>query len=75
MDGGGDSKSAEKIISCINRLGIGLKIIWTSLSSTAKETDITLHLDTEVATTVVKELAELGYEARIPSGDNLLFSV
>ncbi len=63
IDGGGDSKSAEKIISCINRLGVEIKIIWTSPSSTAKETDITLQLDTEDATTVVKELAELGYEA------------
>ena len=63
IDGGGDGKSAEKIINCINRLGIGIKIIWTSPSSTAKETDITLHLDTEDTTTVVKELAELGYEA------------
>jgi len=60
IDGGGDSKSAEKIINCINRLGIGIKIIWTSPSSTAKETDITLHLDTEDATTAVKELAAAG---------------
>jgi len=65
INGGGDSKSAEKIISCINRLGVVIKIIWTSPSSTAKETDITLQLDTEDATTVVKELAELGYEAII----------
>jgi len=63
IDGGGDGKSAEKIISCINRLGVGIKIIWTSPSSTTEETDITLQLDTEDATTVIKELAELGYEA------------
>jgi len=63
IDGGGDGKSAEKIISCINRLGVGIKIIWTSPSSTTEKTDITLQLDTEDATTVIKELAELGYEA------------
>jgi len=63
INGGGDGKSAEKIISCINRLGVGIKIIWTSPSSTTEETDITLQLDTEDATTVIKELAELGYEA------------
>jgi len=63
INGGGDGKSAEKIISCLNRLGVGIKTIWTSPSSTAKETDITLQLDTEDATTVVKELANLGYEA------------
>jgi len=63
IDGGGSGKSAEEIISCINKLGVGIKIIWTSPSSTDKETDITLQLDTEDATTVVKELAKSGYEA------------
>jgi len=65
IDGGGDGKSAEKIISCINRLGVGIKIIWTSPSSTAEETDITLQLDTEDVTKVIEELAGLGYEAVI----------
>ena len=63
INGSGGGKSAEKIISCINKLGVGIKIIWTSPSSTAKETDITLQLDTEDATTVVKELAKLDYKA------------
>ncbi len=63
INGGGDGKSTEKIINCINRLGVGIKLIWTSPSSTAKENDITLQLDTEDATTVIKELAKLGYEA------------
>ncbi len=63
IDGGGDSKSAEKIISCVNRLGVGIKLIWTSPSSTAKGNDLTLQLDTEDATRVIKELAELGYKA------------
>ena len=63
INGGGDGKSAEKIIHRVNQLGVGIKIIWTSPSSTAKETDLTLQLDTEDTTTVIKELAELGYEA------------
>jgi len=63
INGGGGAKSAEKILHCVNQLGVGIKIIWTSPSSTAKETDITLQLDTEDATIVVKELAKLGYEA------------
>ena len=65
INGGGDSKSAEKIVSCINRLGVGVKLIWTSPSSTAKENDITLQLDTEDTTRVIQELAELGYEATV----------
>lgn len=63
IDGGGDGKSAETIINCVNRLGIGIKLIWTSPSSTAEENDLTLQLDTEDATIVIKELAGLGYEA------------
>ena len=65
INGGGDSKSAEKIISCINRLGVGIKLIWTSPSSTAKENDITLQLDTKDVTKVIKELEKLGYSASI----------
>ncbi len=63
IDGGGDSQSVAKIISRINKLGVGIKLIWTSPSSTAEENDLTLQLDTEDATTVIKELAGLGYEA------------
>jgi len=65
INGGGDGKSAEKIISCINRLGVGIKLIWTSLSSTAKESDLTLQLDTKDATNVIKELEKLGYSASV----------
>ena len=65
INGGGDGKSAEKIINCINRLGIGIKLVWTSPSSTAKESDITLQLDTDDATEVIKELEKLGYPARM----------
>ncbi len=65
INGGGDGKSAENITSCINRLGVGIKLIWTSPSSTAKENDITFQLDTEDTTRVIKELAELGYEAKV----------
>ena len=63
INGGGRAKSAEKILHCVNQLGVGIKIIWTSPSSTALETDLTLQLDTDDATIVVKELAKLGYEA------------
>lgn len=67
INGGGDGKSTEKIISRINRLGVGIKIIWTSPSSTAEENDLTLQLDTEDVSRVIKELAELGYEAVVRS--------
>lgn len=65
IDGSGDGKSAEKIISCINKLGVEIQLIWTSPSSTANETDITLQLNTENANEVIKELAKSGYVATI----------
>lgn len=61
VNGGGTGKSAERIISCVNKKGIGIKLIWTSPSSTASENDITLQLDTEDATDVIKELEKSGY--------------
>ena len=61
----GGGKSTEQIISCINRLGVGIKLIWTSPSFTTEDNDITLQLDTEDVTEVVKELAELGYEVSV----------
>jgi len=65
IDGGGEAKSAEKILHCVNQLGVGIKIIWTSPSSSGPETDLTLQLDTEDATEVVSELTNLGFEARV----------
>ena len=61
----GDGKSSEQIINRINRLGVRIKLIWTSPSLISKEDNLTLQLDTEDATVVVQELAELGYEAII----------
>jgi len=65
VDKGGDGKSAEKIISCINKTGVGIKLIWTSPSRMAGKNDIVLQLDTEDATSVIKELRELGYKATV----------
>ena len=67
VNGGGSGKSAEKIINCINKLGAGIKVIWTSPSSTGKVNDITLQLDIEDATGVVKELEKFGYSVEIRS--------
>jgi acetoin utilization protein AcuB len=58
-------KSAEEIIHCINQLGVEIKLIWTSPSSTTKELDLTLQLDTEDITKVTEELTKLGYKTEI----------
>jgi acetoin utilization protein AcuB len=63
--GGGTGPNAEKIISAINRLGVGIKIIWSVYSQINKKNNLVVHLDTEDARHVVGELNQLGYEARI----------
>ncbi len=65
VSGGGDGKSAEKIIACVNRLGIGIKILWTIISPATKEKDLVMQLDTEDATNVIKELENSGYSASL----------
>jgi len=65
INGGGTGKSVERIISCVNKAGIGIKLIWTSPSSTGNEGDITLQLDTEDAADVIKELEKLGFSVVI----------
>jgi len=65
VPGGGDGKSAEAIIVCINKLGVGIKLIWTLPSSVADRKDIIIQLDIEDATGVIKELQNLGYSASV----------
>ena len=62
VDAAGDGKSVEKVISLVNRLGVGIKIIWTSPSSTAPGKDLTLQLDTDDAKSVIQEIEKLGYK-------------
>jgi acetoin utilization protein AcuB len=63
--GGGTGPNAEKVISVINKLGIGIKIIWSIYSQINKKFNLTIHLDTDDARNVVGELNQLGYEARV----------
>lgn len=65
VSGGGDGKSAEKIIACINRLGVGIKILWTLASPATKKKDLIIQLDTEDPTNIIKELHDLGYSASL----------
>ncbi len=64
--GAGDGKSAAKIIACINKLHVGIKVIWTTTSiRMPNKNDILLQLDTEDATEVVKEIQKLGFTALV----------
>jgi acetoin utilization protein AcuB len=63
--GGGTGPNAEKIISAINKSGVGIKIIWSIYSQINKKINLVLHLDTEDARNIVGELTRLGFDARI----------
>ena len=63
--GGGTGPNAEKIISAVNKSGVGIKIIWAIYSQINKKINLVLHLDTEDARNIVGELTRLGYDARI----------
>ena len=65
VPGGGDGKFAEEIIHCVNKLGVGIKLIWTLFSARADRKDIIFQLDTEDATGVINELQQLGYSVNI----------
>lgn len=55
----GGSKSTEKIIACISKLGVEIKTLWTY-----KE-HIVIHLDTDDAAEIIRELQGLGFSASI----------
>jgi len=65
VPGGGDGKSAEKILASINKLGVGIKVLWTLSTPSAEQMDIIIHLDTDDATKIIAELQKLGYSASV----------
>ena len=64
VPGGGSGKPAIEIIALVNQLGIEIKVLWAIPSPTG-EKDLTLHLETEDASSLIKELEKLGYQANI----------
>ena len=64
VPGGGSGKSAAEIIALVNQLGIEIKVLWAIPSPSGKR-NLTLHLETEDASSLIKELEKLGYQANI----------
>jgi acetoin utilization protein AcuB len=62
--GGGEGKKMEQIISTINKMGIPIKITWAIYSPTNKKNNLVVHLETDDAQPLVKELTRQGFEAR-----------
>jgi acetoin utilization protein AcuB len=63
--GGGAVKNAIDILSAINKMGVGVKIIWSVISPTNQKSNLVVHLDTDDARGVVGELTRMGYESRV----------
>lgn len=62
--GGGTGKLAEIILSAVNKMGVVAEIIWAIYSPTNLKNNLVLHLETEDASEVIKNLTDLGFEAR-----------
>ncbi|MFC1901730.1 CBS domain-containing protein [Chloroflexota bacterium] len=65
VSAGGDSKSVEKIVGRINELGVRMKLLWIVASSSSDSKDVILHLDTDDAAGVIRELQNSGFSASI----------
>lgn len=63
--GGGDAGVAEKALSAISKLGVGVKAMMTATPPRVKRTDLIIHLDTRDASEVLVELQKLGLSASV----------
>ena len=65
IEGAGDGKPTEEIIGTFNWMSIRTNVNWRSCSSKAAQNDLTLHLEVDDATEVIKALARQGYTATV----------
>jgi acetoin utilization protein AcuB len=66
----GDAKSAVEIFSCVEKLGLDVKVIWAvpfpdPLDENVMHKGIVIHLDTDDVSELLADLARLGYDASI----------
>lgn len=59
---GGPGKDIEKIVGCVNKLGINVATLFSIALPDSETIDLIIHLDTEESTKVVVELEKLGYK-------------
>jgi acetoin utilization protein AcuB len=57
--------TAEKIVACVNKLGIKVKVLWAIPKGPGERNNIILHLEYEDAGKVVGELEKLGCAATV----------
>jgi acetoin utilization protein AcuB len=62
---GGSGEHMQKVVGCINRLGLKMKSILTASSSEGVGNDLIIHLDTEDVSPVIAELKKLGLSSEV----------
>ncbi|MFC1845883.1 CBS domain-containing protein [Chloroflexota bacterium] len=60
-----DLSLLEEIIGCINKVGVKIKVLWALPFAITKEKGVVIHLDTDDATTAIKQLKKAGFKATI----------
>jgi len=61
----GDSQTAEKVLSAMNKVGAEVKLVWTSASSTADCTDLTLQIDGAHEQAACEAITGMGLEFEV----------
>lgn len=62
---GGEGRTAEQVLAVINRMKVGIKVIWSTVSAVTKKKDLVLHLDTDEPAPVIAELKAKGLPAQV----------
>jgi acetoin utilization protein AcuB len=65
VPGGGGNESIEKIVACVNKLGIEIKVLWAITSPVTQKKDIILHLEAEDGDNIIRELEKINCQASI----------
>ena len=60
-----DFSSLQEITKCINKAGIGIKVLWALPFAGNKEKGVVIHLDTGDANAAIKELGNAGFKASV----------
>ena len=63
--GGGEGKALEEIISTANRLGLEITTVHIEQLPETKEKDVCVHVNTEDASRLIKELKGKGYKVSV----------
>jgi acetoin utilization protein AcuB len=63
--GGGEAKALEKIISIVNKLGLGITTLHIEALPEATQKDVCVHVNTEDASQLISELKGKGYKVGV----------